>query len=149
MAAAVGGGDVMASVVALSHKGALLSQKGHLVRAAEKFAAAATAAQSLQQPDCLIVTYMQMEELVVQYAQSSLPENSVAAAAAADERMFCVLLPAVMAALQRRKAAGTLLGGACLAHEAAFMAEFQHQSRAPCSATKRMSARQAPRCRGC
>ncbi len=122
MAAAVGGADVMASVVALSHKGVLLSQKGHLARAAEKFAAAATAAQSLQQPDCLIVTYLQLQELSVLFAHASvLPPG--AAAAAADERMFCVLLPAMFAALQRRKAAGTLLGDACRAHEATFMAD--------------------------
>jgi hypothetical protein len=117
----------MASVTALSRKAALLSRSGHFARAAEKCAAAVAAAQSLQQPDCLIVTSLQSEEVSMlrAHAVTRGAGTSLADAAKAYERIYCVLLPAIMAVLQRRKAAGTLLLGACRAHEAAFFGELQ------------------------
>jgi hypothetical protein len=46
-------------VVALTNKAVTLTSRGHFVRAAEIYADAVTAAQTLRQPDCLIVTYLQ------------------------------------------------------------------------------------------
>jgi hypothetical protein len=109
----------MASVTTLSRKAALLSHNGHYARAAEKYAAAATAAQSLQQPDCLIVAYLQMVEGCMLTTHATVC-TALAHAAKAYGRIYRVLLPALMAALQRRKAAGTLVPGACRAAEAAF-----------------------------
>jgi hypothetical protein len=128
--AADGGDDVMAPVTALSRKAALLSRNGHFARAAEKYAAAVAAAQSLQQPDCLIVTALQLDEVSMLYAHARLPETPLADTAKAFERIFCVLLPATMPALQRRKEAGTLLPGSCRPAEAAFYGEVHHANAA-------------------
>jgi hypothetical protein len=126
-AAAVGDDDALASVTALSRKAAVLSRTGHFARAAEKYAAAATAAQSLAQPDCLIVAYLQLEETTALYLHARECQT-LADAAAAFERVYCILLPSMMAPLQRRKAAGTLLPGACRAREAAFFGDVQQSS---------------------
>jgi hypothetical protein len=122
--AAVGDDDVMASVTALSCKAALLSHNGHFVRSAEKYAAAVAAAQSLQQPDCLIVAFLQLEE-VCKLSTHANACNTRADAAKAYERVYRVLLPGMMTALQWRKAAGTLLPGACRAREATFYGDVQ------------------------
>jgi hypothetical protein len=117
--------DAMASVMALSCKAALLVRDGHFARAAEKFAAAVVAAQSMQLPDCLIVVYLQSDEACMRFAHAKSLDTPVANAATAYESIYCVLLPSMMATLQRRKAAGTLLPGACHAHEATFFSEVQ------------------------
>jgi hypothetical protein len=126
-AAAVDGDDALASVTALSRKAEALSRNGHFARAAEKYAAAAAAAQSMQQPDCLIVAHMQLEETTALFSHARECQT-LADAAAALQRMYCVLLPSMMAPLQRRKAAGTLLPGACRAHEASFFADLQQSN---------------------
>jgi hypothetical protein len=123
-AAVVNVDDALASVTALSHKAALLTRDGHFARAAEKCAAATAAAQALQQPDCLIVAYLQLEE-TSNLSLHACTCKTLADATEAYERMYCVVLPATMAVLQRRKAAGTLLLGACRAREAAFFGELQ------------------------
>jgi hypothetical protein len=58
----------------------------------------------------------------------SLHATALADATYAYERVYRVLLPAIMAALQRRKAAGTLLPGACRAAETAFFGELQQHN---------------------
>jgi hypothetical protein len=116
--------DVLASVTALTRKAALLSSQGHFARAAEKSAAAVAAAQSLQHPECLIVANLQLDES----CWLSLHADACSAQAdakAAYQRIYSVILPAVMATLQRRKAAGTLLPGACRAHETTLFGHLQ------------------------
>jgi hypothetical protein len=119
--AALSSDDVMASVTALARKATLLTKSGHYARAAEKFAAAAATARSLQQPDCLIEAHMQTAEV----SALSSHAHAVADATKTYERMFCVLLPAIMATLLRRKAAGTLLPGLCRAAEVSFFGDVE------------------------
>jgi hypothetical protein len=116
--------NVMAKVLAVSCKAALLSDNGHFARAAEKYAEAVAAAQLPAQPDCLIVTCLQMAEVSMLFSHAA--GTTLAGAAKAFQRIYCVLLPATMA-VQRRKEAGTLLPGACRAAEAAFFRDWdQH-----------------------
>jgi hypothetical protein len=123
-AAAVSGDDLMATVTALSRKSQLLSKSGHFARSAEKYAAAVAAAQLLQQPDSLIVAFLQMEE-AGKLSMHVSTCASLAEAAPQLERVYRVLMPSIVATVQRRKAAGTLVPGACLASEAAFYGEMQ------------------------
>jgi hypothetical protein len=46
-------------VVVLTNKALTLESRGHWARAAEVYAEAVTAAQALQQPDCVIVAQLQ------------------------------------------------------------------------------------------
>jgi hypothetical protein len=108
-------------VVALVNKAATLEQRGHWARAAEKFAEAITAAQALQQPDCLIVAHLQASraDALLGHAQTAgVPEARQVELRSA----FLELLPPAMASLERRKAAGTLLAGACRPYEEAWCA---------------------------
>jgi hypothetical protein len=123
--------DTMASVIALSRKAVLLSDNGLFARAAEKYATAVAAAQSLAQPDCLIVASLQADEVSMLFAAlQCASEPSLTHVAAACERIYCVLLPAIVPALQRRKAAGTLLRGAYRAAETAFFGNMEQWNRA-------------------
>jgi hypothetical protein len=109
-------------VVALTMKAETLMSRGHFARAAENFAEAVTAAQALQQPDCVIVASLQAShaDALIGHAQTAgVPE------ARRVELTRCALLellPPAMASLQRRLAAGTLLAGACRPHEVAWCA---------------------------
>jgi hypothetical protein len=127
MAAVSGDEDAMTSVMALSRKAEVLGKSGHFARAAEKCAAAAAAAQSLQQPDSLIVAHLQLDEACKLQAHASACK-APADVAAALERIYFVLLPSMVAALQRRKAAVTLLPGACCARETTFFCDVQQYS---------------------
>jgi hypothetical protein len=108
-------------VVALTNKALTLTSRGHFARAAEKFAEAVAAAQALQQPDCLIVADMQAA-----HAQALLGHARTAGVPEARQvelrRSAFLELPAAMASLERRKAAGTLLAGACRPYEVAWSA---------------------------
>jgi hypothetical protein len=109
-------------VVALTNKATTLDSRGHFARAAEVYAEAVTAAQALHQPDCVVVAQLQASHanaLVGHANMAGVPE------ARCRELMRCALLellPAAMASLQRRMAAGTLLAGACRPHEVAWWA---------------------------
>jgi hypothetical protein len=109
-------------VVALANKAVTLECRGHCARAAEVYAEAVTAAQALHQPDCVIVAYLQAAR-----ANPLLGHANTAGVPAARHvelmRMaFLDLLPAAMASLERRLAAGTLRAGACRPHEVAWYA---------------------------
>jgi hypothetical protein len=118
----------LSRVIALSTKGRELSLKAHDARAAEKFGRAAEEAEkALPVPDCLVMCWLREEQL------DSLQRHAIASAATpadandALREAFLRLLPSVMAVLDRRKAAGTLLPGSCRPVEEAYaMARRQH-----------------------
>ena len=119
----------MSRVLALSSKAQHLANvDGHYGRAATKFAAAAEAARALGPAagdDCLVATTLQVHQvdaLVMHFWTCKLP---TADAADALHLAFFTLLPAAQRALLRRKAAGTLLGGTCRAHEVAWQVANQ------------------------
>jgi hypothetical protein len=109
-------------VVALTNKALTLESRGHWARATEIYAEAITAAQALQQPDCVVVAHQQAARAnaVLAHAHTAgVPETRRV------ELMrfaFRELLPPAMASLERRMAAGTLLAGACRPHEVAWCA---------------------------
>jgi len=102
----------LSRVVALTCKAFTLQEKGHYAGALEKSAAAIAAAQELAQEDCLVVAQLQIMHIgsLIGYAQT--PGVAAEAASAADENRFLRLL-AIINTLERRRAAGTLLAGAC------------------------------------
>jgi hypothetical protein len=103
----------LSRVIALAHKAAEVVQKAHYARAAEKFRLAAEEAEkALLLPDCLVTYSLRLRQLNALLRHATSP----ATPADADHalRDACLrLLPSVMAVLDRRKAAGTLLPGSC------------------------------------
>jgi hypothetical protein len=110
----------LAAVNALSNKAFELAAKVHMARSAEKYGAAAAAAQALGNADCLVTARLRVEEAAVLYSHSLTPGVTAADAAAARERALALLRTAALPTLQRRKAAGTLMAGACRPVEEAW-----------------------------
>jgi hypothetical protein len=116
------------SVLALEHKGDELRLKGHFARATEKFRLAAEEAEkALLFPDSLVPCALRVLQLD---ALLSYITASAAKPADADDALreaYVRLLPSVVAVLERRKAAGTLLPGSCRPVEEAYqMAAVRH-----------------------
>jgi hypothetical protein len=109
-------------VVALSNKASALEHRGHWARAAEVHAEAVTAAQALHQPDCLLVAQLQALHADALRGHSNMVGVPEARRVELLRCAFLELLPAAMASLERRLAAGTLLPGACRPYEAAWCA---------------------------
>jgi hypothetical protein len=109
-------------VVALTNKAVTLASRGQYARTAEVYAEAVAAAQALHQPDCVVVAFLQAMRagtLFMHVKTAGVPE------ACRVELVRCALLellPAAMASLERRLAAGTLLPDACRPHEVAWCA---------------------------
>jgi hypothetical protein len=128
--------DVTA-VNALTAKASTLTNKGQFARAAEWYAKAITAAEALGQRDCLAVAYLQtlQADALLSVGEGPGAAGALSAAGASAyfatrRRVFVDLLPAPLATLQRRHAAGTLRRGACLPHEqAVFAAKCECQAR--------------------
>jgi hypothetical protein len=99
----------VSAVSALNNKGAELYSKGHYARSADYYARAVVAAQALGAQDCLIVANLQIEQAKALSHHSQTRGLPRAEVIAARRELACVL-PAAVATLQRRKAAGTLLG---------------------------------------
>jgi hypothetical protein len=111
----------LTNVIALARKGRELSLKGHSARAAEKYSRAAEEAErALLFPDCLVTCVLRHEQLhaLLRHATASVAEPADADHALREA--FVRLLPSVMAVLERRKAAGTLLPGNCRPIEEAY-----------------------------
>ncbi len=111
----------MTRVIALAHKGEELSMKGHDARASEKYRLAAEEAETaLPGPDSLVSCSLREQQLeaLLSHATASVVEPADADDAL-REALLC-LLPSVMAVLERRKAAGTLLPGTCRPEEEAY-----------------------------
>ena len=110
--------DTLASVEALIPKAQELAQKGHLLRAAEKYGRAAEVACALG-ADNLVALHMQLRQRAMLGGHVvASPDDS------ADQRIRAAecnaLLSGVLEALERRRVAGTLLAGRCTAAEEAW-----------------------------
>ena len=106
-----------------------LRAKGHILRAAQYYGRAAEVARDLDPgPDNLAVVNMQFQQahcLMVYLSAASKTSDQVTVnpGSLAAQRAECVaLLSAVVAALERRQVAGTLLEGRCTAAEEAWLA---------------------------
>jgi hypothetical protein len=109
--------------VALTNKAVTLESRGHWARAGEiYYAEAVTAAQTLQQPDCVIVAHLQALHANALFGHAHTAGVPEAHRTALRRSALLELLPAAMASLERRKAAGTLLPGACRPYEVAWCA---------------------------
>jgi hypothetical protein len=117
-------------VAALSNKALLLSKQGRYACAAEHYARATAAAQALgAHEDCLIVASLRVAHADVLKCCACCDDMATPALSATMLRdAFTVLLPAAVMALQRRKAARTLLAGTCRAHEEAWHCAHVAQS---------------------
>jgi len=102
----------LSRIVALTSKAHELQMKGHFARAVEKSAAAIAAAQELAQEDCLVVTHLQLMQVSALKGYEVTPGIAADTVSAACEQGFQMLLTAI-ATLERRRAAGMLLAGAC------------------------------------
>ena len=114
---------VFAQARASLRKAQELNEKGHLLRAAEIYSRAAEAARALDSgPDNLIVVSMQQIQAHMLHCYVSNVDDATAdACVVAAHRAECVvLLSAAVAALERRRVAGTLLEGKCTAAEEAW-----------------------------
>ena len=116
--------DVIARVEALAEKADELCKKGHLLRAGEDYGRAADAARALGE-DNLVTLDMRVARGNVLCAHAAMAAQD----AAADRRVLAphraegiVLYSGAVAALARRRAAGTLLEGKCTAAEEAWRA---------------------------
>jgi hypothetical protein len=116
-------------VIALAHKSYALAMKGHDARAAENFSRAAEEAEhTLPSPDCLIACALRQEQLDALLRHATTPAEIPADADDALREACLRLLPSVMAVLERRKAAGTLLPGSCRPVEETYhMAVKRHR----------------------
>jgi hypothetical protein len=102
----------LSRVVALTCKAYSLLIKAYYARAAEKSAAALSAAQELAQEDCFVVTRLRLLRLSALAGYANTPGVAAEAASAAEEQASQALRAAI-ATLERRRAAGTLLPGTC------------------------------------
>ena len=123
--------DVTSRAQALCEKAYELKRKGHLLRAAENYGRAAEAARTLGE-DNLVTLYLQLRQanlLFVSFSAATTMHGVVAdpCVVAANRAEFISLLSGVVAALERRRAAGTLLEGKCTAAEEAWRVRECHR----------------------
>jgi hypothetical protein len=126
LSAAMSALDISA-VTALSCKAETLISQGGYAWAAEKYASAVAAAQALGVADCLVVARLQLEQAACLVGQAASPAVAPEEADGMRRKAFA-LLPSALKTLQRRKAARTLLPGACRAHEEAYECAVLAQS---------------------
>ena len=120
--------DVITRVLVFAMKAHELFEKGHLLRAAENYGRGAEAACALG-ADNLVTLYMQLRQgnALGAYA-SHAPDPKLGASHRTE---FFALIAGAVAALERRRVAGTLMEGKCSAAEAEWSArEFQEQATA-------------------
>ena len=132
--------DIIARADAFSEKAEELADKGHLLRAAENFGLAAEAARALGE-DNLVLLNMRLRQGNMLGCFALAPD-----AAAVDPRIRAAhraesiaLLSDAVAALGRRRAAGTLLEGKCGAAEEAWRAADFRRLNPDCPAAEAAS----------
>ena len=124
--------DVLARVLALENKANELLDKGHLLRAAEYYGRATEAALPLG-ADNLVALNMQLQQsnLLIRYASASMPGADIEPRIrAAHGATSLTLISDALAALERRRVAGTLLEGKCSAVEEAWYASVLQRDNA-------------------
>ena len=120
--------DVIARVLALAARADELAKIGHVLRSAEKYGRAAEAARPLG-ADNLVALEMQLYE-GNKHAVFAAASDGAPSTRAAHRAQFVALLSAAVAALERRRVAGTLLEGECAAAEEAWHAGALQQGNA-------------------
>jgi hypothetical protein len=113
----------MQDILALLKTGMSLTKKCRFVHAAEKLGAAVAAAQEVQPADSLTVALLQLARMDALEHISSLPGVSAEDCSLASKRS-AELLGEVLATVESRKAAGTLLRGTCRGVEDSFYLAF-------------------------
>ena len=113
------------SVAALANRGSILYTERLYSRAADKYAAAVSAAAAVQPVDNMVVALNQARQAMSLLADGYAFFNTAAALHAARTEVE-PLLRAAMAVAQRRKDAGTLRTGACTAFEEAYEVAYTH-----------------------
>ena len=116
--------DIIASVHALAEKALELSNKGHVLRAAENYGRAAEAARALG-ADNFATAFLQLQQgtMLMIYVGSSPNATADPRVRAARTSEFIALLSGAVEALERRRVADTLLEGKCSAAEEAWRAD--------------------------
>ena len=102
-----------------------LQEKGHLLRAAEKYGAAADAARALDPgPDNVVAADLQLCQaaVLINYIAVAIDAGAELASTAGLRADCVALVSAAVAVLERRRVAGTLLEGKCTAAEEAWYA---------------------------
>ena len=114
--------DIRARVYALDEKAEELNSKGHVLRAAENYGRAAEAARALG-ADNIPMLYLQLRKgaMLGAYAASAPDGTADPRILATHRTQFVALLSDAVGALERRRAAGTLLDGKCSAAEEAWV----------------------------
>ena len=116
--------DTLARVRALHGKARALSDKGHSLRAAENFGLAVEASRALGR-DNLVTASLQLlqgHELAGYAVHAVYADVAEHSALAVHRTHLVALMSDAVAALERRRVAGTLLPGACLPAEEAWIA---------------------------
>ena len=114
--------DVIARVQAFATKAHELADKGHVLRAAEKFGHAAEAARALG-ADNLVTVYMLLRRsnlLGVYWWAATRSATADPCVLVAHRAEFIALLAGAVAVLEERRVADTLLEGKCTAAEEAW-----------------------------
>lgn len=113
-------------VSAFRKKASELDKKGHLLRAAEILGRGAEAARTLGPDNFVMADMLQYQATTLEhYIGTMVATGCVDRGALAAHRAECVaLLSTVVAALDRRRVAGTLLEGKCTAVEEAWHNAF-------------------------
>ena len=129
MASAAGGDVDVSDVCALTRAARKPANLHRHARGAEQYERALVAAEALRQPDCLIVASLRHMHLVAQskalVAGRPDEDNPGASATLVAYLALCkARLPAVVEALERRRASGTMLPGRCRAHEVVWYADL-------------------------
>jgi len=120
--------EVITRVRARNRKAEELQGRGHNLRAAENYGLAAEAARALHPgADNLIQLDMRLSQAAVMVNYLAVAQNAVDPVVLSAQCAECVsLLSGVVAALERRRVAGTLLEGKCTAdEEAGYAAELR------------------------
>ena len=106
--------DILARIDAFAQKAYELCKKGHLLRAAENFGRAAEAARPIG-ADNLVALCMLLRQgdMLGAYATSAPNATADPHMFAAHRAQAVAFISAAVAALERRRVAGTLLEGKC------------------------------------
>jgi hypothetical protein len=121
----------MAALLELCVKAEALGERSQHATAAEKYAATVAACLRAQQPgveECLVLANLRAQQTNSLWLLCRRPGLPAAEAAAAQTSIFFTLLPAVMATLERRRVADTLLPGKCRPAEDAWFRPLQGSS---------------------
>ena len=121
--------DVIARVQTLYEKAHELAEKGHLLRAAENYGRAAEVARALG-ADNVVEGHMRLQQGAMCAGHAAMARDTTGSdprLLAACRAEYIARLTGATAALERRRAAGTLLEGMCSAAEEAWGVAMVHK----------------------